>query len=207
MSYLWNWTWSTWGFASSALQDSVFSLSISPCRWSVFCKSNRRKQVYLIQSYKECVSFSVMKWKCNVSVFYHLCSYRRLFCLSLNVLQALAMGGSKSKPKDESKRTRSLDVNLSSGGGAANHHLNSNQQSLTPNRSPTIDTGLSGNTSLGNMTELALFGGVDINNVSSSNIVTLAGEYLSLVAIFTFILYMHCLGRFNCVPCMYCILL
>lgn len=91
------------------------------------------------------------------------------------------MGASKSKPKDEGKRTRSLEGNLSSGGGAGSHHLNSNQQSLTPNRSPTMDSGLMGNQSMGNTAELSLFGGVDSNNVTSSNIVVLAGENLSLI--------------------------
>lgn len=83
------------------------------------------------------------------------------------------MGGSKSKPKDVGQRTRSLDGNLSSGGGAGGHHLNSNQQSLTPSRSPTVDGGLGGKA------ELALFGGVDNNSVTSPNRITLAGENLS----------------------------
>lgn len=90
------------------------------------------------------------------------------------------MGGSKSKPKDVGQRTRSLDGNLSSGGGAGGHHLNSNQQSMTPNRSPTVDGGLSGNPSLANNAELALFGGVDNNSVTSPNRITLAGENLHL---------------------------
>lgn len=85
------------------------------------------------------------------------------------------MGGSKSKPKDVGQRTRSLDGNLSSGGGAGGHHLNPNQQSLTPNRSPTVDGGLSGNSSMANNAELALFGGVDNNSVTSPNRITLAG--------------------------------
>lgn len=84
------------------------------------------------------------------------------------------MGGSKSKPKDVGQRTRSLDGHLSSGGGA---HLNSNQPSLTPNRSPTLDGGLSGNPS--SNAELALFGGVDNNSVTSTNRITQAGENLS----------------------------
>ncbi|XP_047449785.1 proto-oncogene tyrosine-protein kinase Src isoform X4 [Mugil cephalus] len=83
------------------------------------------------------------------------------------------MGGSKSKPKDVGQRTRSLDGNLSSGGGAGGHHLNSAQQSLTPNRSPNMDGG--GNSSMTNNAELALFGGVDNNSVTSPNRVTLAG--------------------------------
>lgn len=89
------------------------------------------------------------------------------------------MGGSKSKPKDVGQRTRSLDGNLGSGGGAGGHHLNSAQQSLTPNRSPTMDGGLSGNPSMTNNAELALFGGVDNNSVTSPNRITLAGEHLT----------------------------
>lgn len=88
------------------------------------------------------------------------------------------MGGSKSKPKDVGQRTRSLDGNLSSGGGAGGHYLNSNQQSLTPNRSPTVDGGLSGNSSMANNAELALFGGVDNSSVTSPNRITLTGGTL-----------------------------
>lgn len=83
------------------------------------------------------------------------------------------MGGSKSKPKDASQRARG-DGN-SSGGGVGGHHLNSNQQSLTPNRSPAMDAGLGGNASMANNAELALFGGVDNNSVTSPNRITLAG--------------------------------
>lgn len=86
------------------------------------------------------------------------------------------MGGSKSKPKDAGHRTRSLDGNLNSGGGAGGHHLNSTQQAFTPNRSPTADGGLGGNQTMGNTPELALFGGVDNNAVTSPNRLTLAGE-------------------------------
>lgn len=91
------------------------------------------------------------------------------------------MGGSKSKPKDAGQRTRSLDGNLSSGGGAGGLHLNSNQQSLTPSRSPALDGGLGGSQSMANNAELALFGGVDNNSVTSPNRITLAGENLSSV--------------------------
>ncbi|XP_044065943.1 proto-oncogene tyrosine-protein kinase Src isoform X4 [Siniperca chuatsi] len=96
------------------------------------------------------------------------------------------MGGSKSKPKDVGQRTRSLDGNLSSGGGAGGHHLNSNQQSLTPNRSPTMDGGLSGNPSTANNAELALFGGVDNNSVTSPNRITLAGGVTTFVALYDY---------------------
>lgn len=103
------------------------------------------------------------------------------------------MGGSKSKPKDVGQRTRSLDGNLSSGGGAGGHHLSSNQQSLTPNRSPTVDGGLSGNSSMANNAELALFGGVDNNSVTSPNRITLAGGNLSSQPGFSELL-LYCLG-------------
>ncbi|XP_035765076.1 proto-oncogene tyrosine-protein kinase Src isoform X3 [Neolamprologus brichardi] len=96
------------------------------------------------------------------------------------------MGGSKSKSKDVGQRTRSLDGNLSSGGGAGGHHLNSTQQSLTPNRSPTVDAGLSGNQSMANTAELALFGGVDNNSVTSSNCITRAGGVTTFVALYDY---------------------
>uniref|UniRef100_I3KI95 Tyrosine-protein kinase n=1 Tax=Oreochromis niloticus TaxID=8128 RepID=I3KI95_ORENI len=96
------------------------------------------------------------------------------------------MGGSKSKSKDVGQRTRSLDGNLSSGGGAGGHHLNSTQQSLTPNRSPTMDAGLSGNQSMANTAELTLFGGVDNNSVTSSNCITRAGGVTTFVALYDY---------------------
>ncbi|KAM6982119.1 proto-oncogene tyrosine-protein kinase Src isoform 2-T2 [Tautogolabrus adspersus] len=96
------------------------------------------------------------------------------------------MGGHKSKPKDVGQRTRSLDGNLSSGGGAGGHHLNSNQQSLTPNRSPTVDAGLSGNQPMPNKAELSLFGGVDNNSVTSPNRITLTGGVTTFVALYDY---------------------
>ncbi|XP_022045506.1 proto-oncogene tyrosine-protein kinase Src isoform X3 [Acanthochromis polyacanthus] len=96
------------------------------------------------------------------------------------------MGGSKSKPKDVGHRTHSMDGNLSSGGGAGGRHLNSTQQSLTPNRSPTMDGGLSGNQSVGNNAELALFGGVENNAVTSPNRITLAGGVTTFVALYDY---------------------
>ncbi|KAF1390021.1 hypothetical protein PFLUV_G00053740 [Perca fluviatilis] len=99
---------------------------------------------------------------------------------------ALAMGGSKSKPKDVGQRTRSLEGNLSSGGGAGGHYLSSNQQSLTPNRSPNIDGGLGGNQPMTNTPELALFGGVDSNPVTSPNRITLAGGVTTFVALYDY---------------------
>ncbi|KAM7405248.1 hypothetical protein PAMP_012524 [Pampus punctatissimus] len=96
------------------------------------------------------------------------------------------MGGSKSKPKDAGQRPRSLEGNLSSGGGAGGHHLNSTHQSLTPNRSPNMDGGLGGNQSVGNNAELALFGGVDNNSVTSPNRITLAGGVTTFVALYDY---------------------
>nr|XP_043894132.1 proto-oncogene tyrosine-protein kinase Src isoform X1 [Solea senegalensis] len=93
------------------------------------------------------------------------------------------MGGSKSKPKESGQRPRSLDGNHSSGGGIGGHHLNSNQQSLTPNRSPAMDGGLGG--SPGNA-ELALFGGVDNNSITSPNRITLAGGVTTFVALYDY---------------------
>lgn len=123
------------------------------------------------------------------------------FSLSLNAQQALAMGGSKSKSKDVGQRTRSLDGNLSSGGGAGGHHLNSTQQSLTPNRSPTVDVGLSGNQSMANTAELTLFGGVDNNSVTSSNCIARAGENLRW-ELSVLQLPPCCAGYLNCALCM-----
>lgn len=104
------------------------------------------------------------------------------------------MGGSKSKQKDVGQRTRSLDGNLSSGGGSGGHHLNSNQQSLMPNRSPTVDGGLGGGQSMASNAELALFGGVDTNSVTSPNRVTLAGGNLSFKIYFFVVLVMVNVG-------------
>uniref|UniRef100_A0A8D0A049 non-specific protein-tyrosine kinase n=1 Tax=Sander lucioperca TaxID=283035 RepID=A0A8D0A049_SANLU len=96
------------------------------------------------------------------------------------------MGGSKSKPKDVGQRTRSIEGNLSSGGGAGGHYLSSNQQSLTPNRSPIIDGGLGGNQPTTSTPELALFGGVDSNTVTSPNRITLAGGVTTFVALYDY---------------------
>uniref|UniRef100_A0A672ZUS9 Tyrosine-protein kinase n=1 Tax=Sphaeramia orbicularis TaxID=375764 RepID=A0A672ZUS9_9TELE len=96
------------------------------------------------------------------------------------------MGGSKSKPKDVGQRTRSLDGNLSSGGGAGGHHLNSAQQSLTPNRSPTMDGGINSNQPMASKAELALFGGVDNNSVTSPNRCTIAGGVTTFVALYDY---------------------
>ncbi|XP_008317256.1 proto-oncogene tyrosine-protein kinase Src isoform X1 [Cynoglossus semilaevis] len=95
------------------------------------------------------------------------------------------MGGSKSKPKESGQRPRNLD-GLSSGGGVAGHHHNSNQQSLTPNRSPAMEGGLPGGQSMVNNAELSLFGGVDNNSVTTSNRITLAGGVTTFVALYDY---------------------
>lgn len=148
-----------------------------------------------MQNYYVMYLLQCLEMQFELSFFFYLLSHR-LFSLSLNALQALAMGGSKSKPKDVGQRTRSLEGNLGSGGGAGGHHLNSNQQSLTPNRSPTMDGGLGGNPSMANNAELALFGGVDNNTVTSPNRITLAGENFSSKPWFLDLM-VCCVGCFN----------
>ncbi|XP_046896663.1 proto-oncogene tyrosine-protein kinase Src isoform X2 [Hypomesus transpacificus] len=97
------------------------------------------------------------------------------------------MGGSKSKPKDIGQRPRSVDGNLSSGGGCGGHHLSSAQQSLTPSRSPTVDGPLRPNQAMTNPPELALFGGVDTTNpITSPNRSTLAGGVTTFVALYDY---------------------
>ncbi|XP_062314800.1 proto-oncogene tyrosine-protein kinase Src isoform X2 [Osmerus eperlanus] len=97
------------------------------------------------------------------------------------------MGGSKSKPKDVGQRTRSIDGNLSSGGGCGGHHLSPAQQSLTPSRSPTVDGTLRPNQAMTNPPELALFGGVDTTNpITSPNRSTLAGGVTTFVALYDY---------------------
>uniref|UniRef100_A0AAQ4QQ82 Tyrosine-protein kinase n=1 Tax=Gasterosteus aculeatus aculeatus TaxID=481459 RepID=A0AAQ4QQ82_GASAC len=96
------------------------------------------------------------------------------------------MGGSKSKPKDVGQRTRSLEGNLSSGGGVGGHLLSANQQSLTPNRSPTMEGGLGGNQPMTNNAEMTLFGGVDNNTVTSPSRITLAGGVTTFVALYDY---------------------
>ncbi|XP_037833113.1 proto-oncogene tyrosine-protein kinase Src isoform X2 [Kryptolebias marmoratus] len=93
------------------------------------------------------------------------------------------MGGSKSKSKDISQRTRSLDGNPGSGG---TQHHNSAQQSLTPNRSPMMDSVLNSNKSMSSTPEVSLFGGADNNSYSSSNRVAQAGGVMTFVALYNY---------------------
>ncbi|XP_043979449.1 proto-oncogene tyrosine-protein kinase Src isoform X1 [Gambusia affinis] len=84
------------------------------------------------------------------------------------------MGGSKSKPKDAAQRNRSLDSNISSGGGAGSIHHNSAQQSVTPNRSPIVDTDPQLVT---NNAGLVLFGGVDNNRITPTGVTAFVALY------------------------------
>ncbi|XP_014899766.1 proto-oncogene tyrosine-protein kinase Src isoform X3 [Poecilia latipinna] len=84
------------------------------------------------------------------------------------------MGGSKSKPKDVAQRNRSLDSNISSGGGAGSLHHNSAQQSATPNRSPIVDTD---SQLVTNNAGLVLFGGVDNNRITPTGVTTFVALY------------------------------
>ncbi|XP_061541822.1 proto-oncogene tyrosine-protein kinase Src isoform X3 [Phycodurus eques] len=106
---------------------------------------------------------------------------------SLHMSVGLTMGGSKSKPKEAGPRTISLNANLSSGGGAGGHHLNSAQQSSTPSRSANVEGGLAGNHSVSHKAELSLFGGVDSSSHnSSSSRITLAGGVTTFVALYDY---------------------
>lgn len=121
-------------------------------------------------------------WECDFLFSLGIkCLCLHLSFVSVNA-QVLAMGGSKSKPKESGQRPRNLD-GLSSGGGVSGHHHNSNQQSLTPNRSPAMEGGLPGGQSMVNNAELSLFGGVDNNSVTTSNRITLAGESNVMVSV------------------------
>nr|XP_057906834.1 proto-oncogene tyrosine-protein kinase Src isoform X3 [Doryrhamphus excisus] len=99
------------------------------------------------------------------------------------------MGGSKSKAKEASPRTVSLDAHLGSGGGGGGggHHLNSAHQTSTPGRSNTVDVGLGGNQTMSPNAELPLFGGVDNSNLSTSGSrMTLAGGVMTFVALYDY---------------------
>ena len=87
------------------------------------------------------------------------------------------MGGTKSKPKDAGLRTRSLDGNISLGGGGGSYNISPAQHTLTPNLSPAVGGTRRSTQPLINTPELALFGGVEsANSVTSPNRGTLAGK-------------------------------
>ncbi|CDQ59432.1 unnamed protein product [Oncorhynchus mykiss] len=76
------------------------------------------------------------------------------------------MGGTKSKPKDAGLRTRSLDGNISLGGGGGSYNISPAQHTLTPNLSPAVGGTRRSTQPLINTPELALFGGVESANMS-----------------------------------------
>uniref|UniRef100_A0A673X7N9 Tyrosine-protein kinase n=1 Tax=Salmo trutta TaxID=8032 RepID=A0A673X7N9_SALTR len=97
------------------------------------------------------------------------------------------MGGSKSKPKDAGLRTRSLDGNISLGGGGGGYNISPAQHTLTPNLSPAVGGTRRSTQPLINTPELALFGGVEsANSVTSPNRGTLAGGVTTFVALYDY---------------------
>uniref|UniRef100_A0A4W5LLI5 Tyrosine-protein kinase n=1 Tax=Hucho hucho TaxID=62062 RepID=A0A4W5LLI5_9TELE len=97
------------------------------------------------------------------------------------------MGGTKSKPKDAGLRTRSLDGNISLGGGGGGYNISPAQHTLTPNLSPAVGGTRRSTQPLINTPELALFGGVEsANSVTSPNRGTLAGGVTTFVALYDY---------------------
>ncbi|CAM4676246.1 unnamed protein product [Leuciscus chuanchicus] len=90
------------------------------------------------------------------------------------------MGGAKSKPKDLSQRSRSLDD------GTGGHHSSPNPSSFTPNRSPPVDGSRRGTQPMINA-EQALFGGVISTTITSPNRGgMLAGGVTTFVALYDY---------------------
>uniref|UniRef100_A0A8C7P695 Tyrosine-protein kinase n=1 Tax=Oncorhynchus mykiss TaxID=8022 RepID=A0A8C7P695_ONCMY len=97
------------------------------------------------------------------------------------------MGGTKSKPKDAGLRTRSLDGNISLGGGGGSYNISPAQHTLTPNLSPAVGGTRRSTQPLINTPELALFGGVEsANSVTSPNRGTLAGGVTTFMALYDY---------------------
>ncbi|XP_070963514.1 proto-oncogene tyrosine-protein kinase Src-like isoform X1 [Oncorhynchus clarkii lewisi] len=97
------------------------------------------------------------------------------------------MGGTKSKPKDTGLRTRSLDGNISLGGGGGSYNISPAQHALTPNLSPAVGGTRRSTQPLINTPELALFGGVEsANSVTSPNRGTLAGGVTTFMALYDY---------------------
>ncbi|XP_042605984.1 proto-oncogene tyrosine-protein kinase Src isoform X1 [Cyprinus carpio] len=92
------------------------------------------------------------------------------------------MGGTKSKPKELSQRSQSLDD------GTGGHHHSPNQSSFTPNRSPPGDGTRPGTQPNIINAEQALFGGVNSNNsiTSPHRIGTLSGGVTTFVALYDY---------------------
>uniref|UniRef100_A0A8C1TUP9 Tyrosine-protein kinase n=2 Tax=Cyprinus carpio TaxID=7962 RepID=A0A8C1TUP9_CYPCA len=92
------------------------------------------------------------------------------------------MGGTKSKPKELSQRSQSLDD------GTGGHHHSPNQSSFTPNRSPPGDGTRPGTQPNIINAEQALFGGVNSNNsiTSPQRVGALSGGVTTFVALYDY---------------------
>ncbi|XP_064155261.1 proto-oncogene tyrosine-protein kinase Src isoform X2 [Anguilla rostrata] len=95
------------------------------------------------------------------------------------------MGGNKSKPKDSGQRSRSLDGEISPGGG---HHLGPAQHALAPSRSPAAEHNRHGSQAVANNAGPSLFGGVDLmgGNTSLNRGGPLAGGVTTFVALYDY---------------------
>ncbi|KAM9525091.1 proto-oncogene tyrosine-protein kinase Src-like isoform 1-T1 [Salvelinus alpinus] len=101
------------------------------------------------------------------------------------------MGAGKSKPKEPGQRSLSLDGTIGTGSDSGHHHhLNSTQQTQTPNRSPAVGGARHGHHpghAPTNTPELALFGGVDhTSSITSPHRGQLAGGVTTFVALYDY---------------------
>lgn len=81
------------------------------------------------------------------------------------------MGGNKSKPREVSQPSKSLDGTgyVNSGGGSnVGHHLSLCQPNFTPSRTPVMDGSRHGAQNITDNAGLSLFGGVEpLNSLTS----------------------------------------
>ncbi|XP_039590466.1 proto-oncogene tyrosine-protein kinase Src isoform X1 [Polypterus senegalus] len=94
------------------------------------------------------------------------------------------MGGTKSKPKDQSQRSRSLDGTI--GTGSSQYPTHNIQSTYTPKRSPAVD----GNRHLNqpfNSSDLPLFGGLEVIGIATPQRGgMLAGGVTNFVALYDY---------------------